>query len=488
MISIPASQLAEVLNVAAPAGLENEMVTGVSTDTRTLAHGDVFVALPGERVDGASLAAAALEAGASCVITQNEEVALESGADPRRLLVVPDALHAIGALAKNNLQLCRAAREDLLVVGITGSVGKTTTKDLLASLLKKRGAVIAPPGSFNNELGLPLTVLRAEASTSSLVLEMGADHIGNLEYLTSIASPDIACVLIVARAHVGEFGGIDNIAKAKAELLEGTRPNGISVLNAADERVRAMAAFAPGPVWYFLRESQAANSGDLISELADSPACAGIVRAHSESSDDAGHASFVLEFCGEEHPVHLGLVGEHHVSNALAAASIALAAGLSLEDVAQGLSGQKAASPHRMDVRRSEDFLIIDDSYNANPDSMRAGIAALGQLASSQRKVAVLGEMLELGEVSRAEHTALAEPLARAGVSILVALGEGMKPLAEVARDEGIFALEAEDVPSALESLEILLQPGDAILVKGSHGSGAWKVANYLITALADEG
>lgn len=484
MISISASQLAAVLQVEPPAGLEAEMITGVSTDTRTLAHGDVFVALPGERVDGASLAGAALEAGASFVITQNESVALHSGAAPERVLVVPDALKAIGQLAKNNLDLCRKARPDLLVVGITGSVGKTTTKDLLATLLKKRGSVIAPPGSFNNELGLPLTVLRADASTASLVLEMGADHIGNLEYLTSIASPDIACVLIVARAHVGEFGGIDNIAKAKAELLQGARSDALSVLNAADERVRAMAGQAHGSVWYFLRESQVASPEELVESLADSPNYAALVRAREESLDESGHASFTLEYQGESRHVSLGLVGEHHVSNALAAATIALAAGLTLEEVAEGLSGQKAASPHRMDVRRAEDFLIIDDSYNANPDSMRAGIAALATLAPNARKIAVLGEMLELGDVSAAEHAALADPLSQAGVAVLVALGEGMKVLASAARDEGIFALEAEDVPSALESLEVLLQPGDAILVKGSHGSGAWKIANYLFTAL----
>ncbi|MFC2267555.1 MAG: Mur ligase family protein, partial [Peptidiphaga sp.] len=237
----------------------DEAVRGLETDTRRLSEGEVFAAIKGERVDGASLAGQALAAGAVAVVTADPQAASASGAPPERLVVVDDVQAAVGRLAAANLERARrTGNPDLRVVAVTGSVGKTTTKDLLAGLLSSRGPVVAPPGSFNNELGLPLTVLRTGADTASLVLEMGADHVGNIDYLTSIAPPDVSAVLAVARAHLGEFGGIDNVARAKSELVSGTREGGTVVLNADDERVAAMASKARGPVVTF----SAAGRGD----------------------------------------------------------------------------------------------------------------------------------------------------------------------------------------------------------------------------------
>ncbi|MBE6484373.1 MAG: UDP-N-acetylmuramoyl-tripeptide--D-alanyl-D-alanine ligase [Actinomycetaceae bacterium] len=433
------------------------------TDTRAITGGEVFAAIQGERINGATLAGRALAAGAAAVITSNQEVALASGADPQRVIEVDDVPTAIGMLARANLQrLRREGHPDLKVVAVTGSVGKTTTKDLLAATLADRGPIIAPPGSFNNELGLPLTVLRADASTATLVLEMGADHIGNIDYLTSIAPPDAAAVLVVARAHLGEFGGIENVARAKAELVTGTRPGGNIVLNADDERVAAMATLADGPVTTF----SVTGRGD--------------VTASDIRIDAAGRASFTLVTPWGIAPISLRLVGEHQVANALAAAALSLVIGVPLAQVARVLSGVGAASPHRMDVLETNGLLLIDDSYNANPDSMRAGLAGLARLGEGRRKIAVLGTMLELGESSAAEHEALGAVARECGVEILVCVGNGTKALSSAATRKGITVYDVEDTDAALAVLRSLLSEGDAVLLKGSHGSGVWKVADVL--------
>ena len=403
----------------------DEAVRGLETDTRRLSEGEVFAAIKGERVDGASLAGQALAAGAVAVVTADPQAASASGAPPERLVVVDDVQAAVGRLAAANLERARrTGNPDLRVVAVTGSVGKTTTKDLLAGLLSSRGPVVAPPGSFNNELGLPLTVLRTGADTASLVLEMGADHVGNIDYLTSIAPPDVSAVLAVARAHLGEFGGIDNVARAKSELVSGTREGGTVVLNADDERVAAMASKG---AW----------------------------------------------------PVTLRLVGEHHVANALAAAAVARALGVDPRQAASALGRHGAASPHRMDVFEAGGATVIDDAYNANPDSMRAGLRGLERIGAGRRKLAVLGEMLELGGESEAEHASLGEEVGRAGVSLLACL-PGTRALSQAAADAGVGVHDAPDAADALAWLRATLAPGDAVLLKGSHGSGVWRIADAL--------
>lgn len=440
-----------------------EQISSLTADTRTVSGGEVFAAIKGARVDGAELAGAALSAGARAVVTSDPSTAVASGADPARVIVVDDVEKAIGALARANLQRARAEGNPALkVVAVTGSVGKTTVKDLLASLVESRGPVIAPPGSFNNELGLPITVLRTDAGTATLVLEMGADHVGNIDYLTSIAPPDASAVLIVARAHLGEFGGIDNVGRAKSELVTGTREGGVVVLNADDPRVAAMAGLAHGPVLTF----SARGAGDVAARNIDVGA--------------DGRASFTLVTPEGEADVKLRLVGEHHVANALAAAALAHSLGIPTAQIASTLSAVGAASPHRMDVFEAGGATVIDDSYNANPDSMRAGLAALERLGRGRRKVAVLGEMLELGEASLLEHEAIGKAAAQAGVACLVAVGEEARPLASAAEAEGVDATWAAGPEGALRELDAALAAGDVVLVKGSNGSGVWKVADSL--------
>lgn len=438
-------------------GHGEDEVRAVTIDSRSITGGELFVAIPGDRVDGHDYTKQALDAGATGVLIENEERALATGADPARLIRVPSTQDGLGLLAKDSLARIRQIASPL-VVGVTGSVGKTTTKDLLASVLAGRGPIIAPPGSFNNELGLPLTVLRADETTATLVLEMGADRIGNLEHLTSIAPLDIGAVLAVARAHLGEFGGIENVAKAKSELVSGILPGGTAVLNADDHRVKAMSAKASTVVTF-----SASGNGDVF--------------ASDIVVGSDGRASFTLHHSGSSARVDLGLVGEHHVSNALAAAAVALVAGLPLDEIAAGLSGLGASSPHRMDVWSAGDLTVIDDSYNANPDSMRAGLRALAQLTGEGRSLAVLGAMLELGEDSDREHEAIGREVAALGIDTLIAVDA--PSLAAGARRAGVETLEAASVS---EAWPLLLERADSgtILFKGSNGSKIWQLADRL--------
>lgn len=445
------------------------MVHGpVVVDSRQVATGSLFVALPGEHADGHDHAVAAVAAGASLVLAARE---LTGPDGPVPCVVVADVERALGDLACAVLLRLRTDDEPgatrLSVVGVTGSVGKTTTKDLLAQVLYPSGPTVAPVASFNNEIGLPLTVLRADEDTRFLILEMGASGMGHLTYLTDIAPPDIAAVLAVGSAHLGEFGGIEAIGRAKAEIVVGLAPQGVAVLNADDPRVAAMAAVAPGDVVTFGRSASAD------------------VRAADVRLDRAGRASFTLRAGQESAPVELRLVGEHHVPNALAAAAVALRLGLELAEVAKRLSVADALSPHRMHVvDRADGVTVIDDSYNANPDSMRAALKALAIVAGRDRRsVAVLGEMLELGPGSRAAHEAIGLMIVRLNVALTVVVGKGAGAIADGATREGSWGDEvafADDVDAAGAYLEAELVPGDVVLVKASYGSGLWRLGDRL--------
>lgn len=475
MIALTAAEIAAATGGALRAqGDEPVLVHGaVVTDSRAVEPGGLFVALPGEHVDGHDFAATAVAAGASLVLAARPV----HGADGTELptVVVDDVQRALGDLARDVLARLREAAVEpggtrLRVVGITGSVGKTTTKDLLAQLCAAAGPTVAPVRSFNNEVGMPLTVLRADEQTEYLVLEMGASGPGHLDYLTSIAPPDVSVVLAVGHAHLGGFGGIEAVARAKSELVQGLLPDGVAVLNADDQRVLAMADLAPGEVLTF----------------GTSPSAT--VRARDVTLDRAGRASFVLAAQGRTAPVQLRLVGEHHVHNALAAAATCLTLGLDLDDVAAGLSAADALSPHRMHVvDRPDGVTIVDDSYNANPDSMRAALKALAVLAGRDRRsIAVLGEMLELGPGSREAHDAIGRLVVRLNIGLTVVVGEGARAIRDGANHEGSWGDEvvlADDVDDAAAFLEQEVRAGDVVLVKSSFGSGLWRLGDRLTGA-----
>lgn len=480
MIALTADQVREAVAgelVGVPGPV---MVTGpVVSDSRQVEPGALFVALAGEQVDGHDFAAAAVTDGAVLVLA-DRPLSSPDGA-PLPCLVVPDVPRALGDLARDVLVRLREAAEEpggtpLRVLAVTGSVGKTTTKDLLAQVLGAAGPTVAPVRSFNNEIGLPLTVLRADESTRFLVLEMGASAPGDLAYLTGVAPPDLAVVLVVGNAHLGGFGGgLDQVAAAKSELVTGLLPGGVAVLNADDERVAAMAALAPGEVVLFgLGEGAQVRATDL-------------------GLDDSGRAVFTLHVAVPGRPpvsapVRLRLVGEHHVHNALAAAAAAVEAGLDPVQVAAALSAADALSPHRMHVvDRADGVTVVDDSYNANPDSMRAALKALAVLARPDRRsVAVLGEMLELGPGGREAHDAIGRLVVRLDIALTVVVGAGAKPIADGAAHEGSWGEEVvvvDDVDTAARFLAEELRAGDVVLVKSSYDAGLWRLGDLLVGA-----
>ena len=431
------------------------VVAGATIDSRRVRPGDLFVALPGERADGHDYAVAAVAAGAAGVLAA------------RRLdvpcVVVEKPADALAALA------CWHAGEiPARIVGVTGSTGKTSTKDLVAQVLETAGPTVAPVGSFNNELGLPLTVLRADDTTAYLVLEMSARGTGHIAWLCGVALPEVGVVLNVGVAHLGEFGSREAIAQAKGELVEATR--GLVVLNADDPLVMAMASRTTAPVRTF--------------------GAAGDYRAENVVLDDLSRASFDLVTPGGRAPVRLGLVGEHHVSNALAAAAVGDWAGLPPAAIATALSNAVPRSRWRMEVRETADGVtVINDAYNANPDSMRAALKTLAAAGRGGRRTwAVLGEMAELGDSAWDAHDEIGRLCVRLDVNRLVVVGANAKGIHAGAGLEGSWGNETtfvEDADAAIRLLHDEVSPGDVVLVKASRAAGLERVA---LALTPDEG
>jgi UDP-N-acetylmuramoyl-tripeptide--D-alanyl-D-alanine ligase len=439
-------------------------VTGpVVIDSRKVEPGGLFAALPGERVDGHDFAPAAVAAGAAAVLVSRPVPGVPA-------IVVPDVTAALAALAAAVLRRLPAAT----VVGITGSSGKTSTKDLTAQLAECLGPTVAPEGSFNNEIGLPLTVLRADHSTRYLVLEMSARGPGHITALCEIAPPTIGAVLNVGRAHAGEFGSLDGVAKAKGELPEAVPADGVAILNADDPRVLAMAnRTAARIVTFSLNRASGAD-----------------IAAADIRLDELGRASFRLLMPGGIAPVALKVHGAHHVPNALAAAAIAGELGMDTPAIADALSRATARSKRRMELReRPDGVLVINDSYNANPESMRAAIEALAHITRGGRRgFAVLGHMAELGDIARPSHVEAGHLAARAGVTGLIAVGEEARPVIDGARAEPGWhgdALAVPDAETAIAALRNQLRAGDVVLVKASKAAGLWEVADGLLAEVS---
>jgi UDP-N-acetylmuramoyl-tripeptide--D-alanyl-D-alanine ligase len=422
-------------------------------DSRLPEQGGLFVAFHGANVDGHDFADAAVEGGAAAVL----------GSRPvgHPCVVVEDPLAAVATLAQHVLAQLPGVR----VVALTGSQGKTSTKDLLAQVLADAGSTVATAGSFNNELGLPLTVLRAEPATEFLVLEMGARGVGHLAPLCEIAPPQVSLVLNVGKAHLGEFGTQEDIAQAKGEIVEALDADGVAVLNADDRLVAAMASRTQARVLTF---GEAGTSD---------------VRLENLDVDELGRPRFDLVSGENSAHVAMGLVGEHQAHNAAAAAAVAVALGVPLDRAAASLAAATPASRWRMEVdERSDGVLVINDAYNANPDSMRAALKALAAVGRGRgtgtRTIAVLGEMRELGESSREEHDAIGRLAVRLDISRLLVVGEPARPMHLGACLEGSWGEEStfvEDNDQALAWLRENLGPDDVVLLKASRAAAlAW--------------
>ncbi|MEU6203625.1 UDP-N-acetylmuramoyl-tripeptide--D-alanyl-D-alanine ligase [Micromonospora musae] len=430
-------------------------VTGsVEFDSRKVNAGGLFVAFPGEKADGHDFAEGAVEAGVVAVLGTREVPGVP-------MVLVDDARDAMGRLARTVVDRL----PQLTVVGLTGSSGKTTTKDLVAQLTSRLGATVAPPGSFNNELGHPYTALKADPETRYLVMEKGARGIGHVRYLCELVPPRISVVLNVGTSHIGGFGSQANIALAKGELVEALPADGLAVLNADDPLVAAMASRTEARVVFY-------------GEAADAD-----VRAEDVVLDERGRPSYTLVTPEGRAPVRLGLTGRHQVSNTLAAAAVARELGMPLTELAQALGELGLVSTRRMDVfDRPDGVTVIDDSYNANPASMSVAIKALAALGGGRRTVAVLGYMAELGPYEYDGHAEVGRLAAELGVDRLLVVGESAAPIHEGATAVSNWGGESvllTDQAAAVEVLREELRPGDVVLVKGSRYR-TWEVADAL--------
>jgi len=420
---------------------------GVEYDSRLVPPGGLFVAFEGAKVDGHDYAGAVIEAGAAGVLGTRDT------GQPG--VVVKDPLLAVARLAR----VVAGRLPRLTVVGLTGSSGKTTTKDYIGQLLAQLGPTVAPAGSLNNELGHPYTVLKATTETRFLVLEMGARGIGHIRHLAEVATPRIGLVLNIGAAHIGEFGSVEGTARAKGELVEALPENGVAVLNFDDPLVAAM---APRTIASVVTFGEGAGAD---------------VRAESVTVDDRGRASY--ELFG--HPVRLGVVGRHQVSNTLAAAAVAIQAGMAPADVAVALGELTIVSARRMDVfDRPDGVTVIDDSYNANPSSTAAALRALATLGGGERRTtAVLGYMAELGDHELSGHQEVGRLAAELGVDRLIAVAGAAPVLDGAATVHGWTGtpVAVSDQAEAIGALD--LHPGDVVLVKGSRYR-TWEVADSL--------
>jgi len=446
------------------------VVTGeVEVDSRLVAPGGLFVALPGERTDGHDHVPAAVAAGAVAVLTSRPLAG-------QPCLVAPDPLAALQSLARAVF-----AQDQPWTVGITGSSGKTSTKDLLAELLGDD--VLAPVGSYNNELGLPLTLLRRTATTRTAVLEYSARGVGHIAVLIGFARPHVAVVLNVGSAHLGEFGSVEAIAQAKGELVEAVQPYaGAATASGAGPRPATVVLYGDDPRVLAMRARVPAGARVVVAGTGPTAD----VRADDVVLDDAGRASFTLRTAQGEAPVRLRLVGAHQVANALCAAAAALLVH-DVDTVAERLSEAVPRSRWRMEVRdRADGTTVVNDAYNANPDSMASALKTLKIMGAggTRRTVAVLGQMAELGDGARAAHMDLGRLVVRLDVGQLVVVGPEAGGIHAGAVLEGSWGSESIHVPDVAAAVELLreqLRPGDVVLVKASRSAGLERVAAALL-------
>ena len=452
-----------------PAGAGGPVGPDVVRDSRDVTPGALFVAIPGERVDGHDFVAVAAAAGAGAALVDHEVAA------DLPQIVVPDTVGGLSALARS--VVTDAKGRGLIVVGVTGSSGKTSTKDLIAQVLEAAGPTVAPAGSFNNEIGAPLTACRLDAATRFLVTEMGARGLGHVAWLCTITPPDIGLVLNVGTAHLGEFGSRDGIAQAKGELVEAVTADGWAVLNADDPRVAAMAARTRGRVALF----------SAVGEPTAPPGGAALrVWASEVRADALQRYSFTLNaegFATAAVPVHLRVLGEHGVANALAAATVGLCAGLPAAGVAAALSEATTRSRWRMELgQRADGLAVLNDAYNANPDSMAKALQTVVRLRRpGGRVIAVLGDMLELGDDAAQAHRAAGRLAADLGVDELLAVGDFGPDLVAGFAPGGRPARYWAAKPGAAQALESVVGPADVVLVKASRGVGLETLAEGLL-------
>ncbi|MFC7789457.1 UDP-N-acetylmuramoyl-tripeptide--D-alanyl-D-alanine ligase [Microbacterium sp. MAHUQ-60] len=457
MIALSLAEIAEILQgelrLIGTDTPETVVDGSVDTDSREMRAGSIFVAKPGETTDGHRFVGAAVQAGAVLAIVERpvDEAVTQ--------IVVADAVAALADLARAVVARVRAAGR-LRIVGITGSNGKTTTKNFLARILQDSGETVAPVRSYNNEVGAPLTMLRVTETTRYLVSEFGAAGPGSIARLAGLVEPDVSVVLMVGLAHAGGFGGIEGTARAKSELVQAAHRGGAAVLNMDDPRVWAMREIAAE------RELTVVSFGQ--GEGAD-------VRAEDIVVTASGTSCTVVHD-GRRIPLRLQVLGAHHIANALAAVAAASVLGISASDSIARLETVQLAERWRMQPMGSDRVRIINDAYNASPDSMAAALRTLAQITGpEERTVAVLGAMSELGEAAGEEHDRIGLLAVRLNIRRIVVVGQEARRLYLSVVGEGSWDSEAVhllDQDAAFEYLKTELRDGDRVLVKSSNSVG----------------
>lgn len=437
---------------------EKKEFSAIVTDTRKISEGVLFVALKGERFNGEDFAAEALEKGAAGVVLSEacDKKQLEKCAGT--VLQVEDTLAAYQLMTK----AWRDKFPQIPVVAITGSNGKTTTKDLTAAVLSAKGAVLKTQANFNNEIGLPLTLLGLKKEHTAAVVEIGMRGFHQIEALAPIASPQIGIVTNVGETHMELLGSLENIAKAKQELVEAIPAGGTVILNADNKYVAGMRSAAKEgvKVMTFGLEQEADVKGEAI---------------HTEGNV----TKFMVTYANERHEYEVNMVGRHNVYNTLAAIAAGFAMGLTPVEVREGLSHLEATKM-RFELQQVKEWNVVNDAYNASPMSMTAAINTLSELTKG-RKIAVLGDMLELGSVSEEAHLHVGEEVAEHGFTALVTRGEMGEFIAKGAENKGMTAVyRCASHEEAAEKLHELLQPGDTLLFKGSRGMTMEKIIDLL--------
>jgi UDP-N-acetylmuramoyl-tripeptide--D-alanyl-D-alanine ligase len=433
-------------------------VSGISIDSRTTKPGDLFAAIVGERVDGHNFAAQAIAAGASALLT-SQQISGNQVLVPPSPDALDPAIHAIAKLSAHNRSLMNGVE----VIGVTGSSGKTSTKDMIGQVLSQVAVTHAPAGSLNNELGLPLTLLSAPSDVKYVVAEMGMRGLGHIAHLCNLAKPTIGVVTNVGQAHIGEVGSIEAIAEAKSELVRAIPDSGVVVLNADDERVVAMRTLTKATIFTY-----------GFSKSAD-------VRAENLQLTSLGSYNFDLVYGGERIPAAIPILGEHNVLNALAAAAVGLAVGMEIKEIVRAMTTLKQVSNWRMEVHQLPgNVTIINDAYNANPESMTAALKTLIAIPAAGKTFAILGKMHELGDASDGIHVEVAKSAHSFGVNNVIAVGQpagayGLPELSSldsstgVQSDQAQVAVWLQDFDQACDYIVKQVNVGDVLLFKASR-------------------
>ena len=455
MFTISAQEISQVTRGTLLQGDPDIMISGVATDSRQVTSGDVFVALLGQQVDGHRFIRQALDLGAAALLVSRQ---VEDVPTAVPVIQTANTLQALQELAAYN-----RLQTTIPIVAVTGSNGKTSTKDMIAAVLNSRYQTLKTEGNYNNELGLPLTLLNLTQQHQAAVVEMGMRGLGEIDFLAKITKPTGAVITNIGEAHLERLGSLKNIALAKTEVLEHIGAEGFAILNGDSPFLKELASRCRGEVWFY----SLAGNADIV--------------AHNIRSEGGG-MRYAVTFPGGTGEITLPVPGSHNVLNSLAAVGVGLKLGLSFEEIARGLA-QATLTHMRLEILQSNGMTIINDTYNANPSSTKAAISVLQETAGA-RKIAVLGNMYELGTAEESGHREVGGAAAKAGVDQLVAVGNLAQGIAAGGINGGLAKEQVhhcEDNTQAVEVLQAMIKPGDTILVKGSRGMKMEQIVKELL-------